>query len=414
MNIVENNNFINKGILENYYQSKNINPIFCPLYRYSLYNYSTPMRSESTTAFSFETVDDVAKGQASLALDKNGNPHIAYVDVGGKLILASKDSNGTWIKEELLGAGLVGGSEENRVCLEIDSQGNPHIAYRELSSGNLYYGFKRDNRWEFTPVPTSIHFYDPRGVSGYAFKLHSGRFTPELRDTPHFVFHDLTSNSLGYTRKIGGQFKLVKVAEGNAWSAGLNPSMTFDDLSGTFLIAYTEELDYGPEIEPLTRVRVTRIQDPLEGTIGFKSLLEQDRFRVVRPTSITSDTEWCAAYADFTNNTLKAWVFDLSLPEPHKEIVSTTVYPVVPSVAKAPGKGYRIAFGDSNRLKLASRNQFGEWNVELVDPNGGGMPSLAYDNLGNAHIAYMVGNTLKYARGIASGDRWYPRCYYRW
>jgi hypothetical protein len=408
VNIVENNNYINKDILENYYQPKNLNPFICPLRYCPLYNYSIPLRAESATrAFTFETVDGAVNGQVCLALDKNGNPHIAYAGVGGKLMLASRDVDGTWIHEELFGGGLVGAPEENRICLEIDSQGNPHIAYRELSSGNLYYGFKRDNRWEFTPVPTSLFFHDPRGVSGYAFKLHSGRLTPELRDTPHFVFHDLTSNSLGYTRKVGGEFKITKVSEGNAWSVGLNPSMDFDDLSETFLIAYTEELDNGPGTEPLSRVSVTRIQDPLEGTIGFKSLLEQGRFRVVRPTSITSDTKWCVAYGDFTNNTLKASVFDFGLPEPHKEIVAATVFPVTPSVAKAPGKDYRIAYGDDNKLKLASRNQFGEWNVEIIDPSGGEIPSLAYDNLGNAHIAYMLGNTLKYAKGKTIGDRCY-------
>ncbi|WJE50468.1 hypothetical protein QRE66_13795 [Bacillus cereus] len=62
-----------------------------------------------------------------------------------------------------------------------------------------------------------------------------------------------------------------------------------------------------------------------------------------------------------------------------------------------------IAYGDENQLKLASRNQSGMWIVEVIDPEGGGMPSLAYDALGNTHIVYTVGNALKYAKGTS---RW--------
>ncbi|WP_147436808.1 hypothetical protein [Oceanobacillus piezotolerans] len=89
----------------------------------------------------------------------------------------------------------------------------------------------------------------------------------------------------------------------------------------------------------------------------------------------------------------------MSLPEPHNEMVATTVYAVNPSVAKYRGN-YRIAYGDENRLKFASRDRTGIWMVEVIDPEGGGLPWLVYDEIpGNAHIAYTVGKTLKYAKG---------------
>ncbi|PEY40948.1 hypothetical protein CN354_07935 [Bacillus cereus] len=355
--------------------------------------------------FTFETVDSQG-GQACLALDKNNNPHVAYAGGSGKLMLASRTAEtGKWTREELSGGGLIGASDSDRVCLEIDSEGNPHVAYRELNSGNLFYGVKRNNSWSFTPVPTS-RFNDPRGVSGYSFKLHSGRMRPELRDTPHFAYNDLTSSALGYTRKVQGQFKRIKVAEQSLFDVGRYTSMALDELSGTFLIAYIEELEQGepdPAVPPQTRVRMTRIIDPFEGTVGHTSLIDNGQFQVARPTSIASDGGWCVTYADLTTNTLKASFFDFSLPESHKETVATTVFPVVPFLAKMPGGDYRIAYGDENKLKLASRNQFGMWIVEVVDPEGGGMPSLAYDTLGNAHIVYTVGNALKYAKGTS---RW--------
>ncbi|PLS09599.1 hypothetical protein [Neobacillus cucumis] len=353
--------------------------------------------------FMFETVDNSrpVEGMPCLALDKNSNPHIAYADGGRKLILANR-VDGSWVQEEVSSAGLVGGSDPT-ICLRIDSEGNPHIAYLSYD-GLLTYGVKRNNHWELNAIPTS-RFGDPRGVSGFDFRLHSGRLTPELRDTPYFAYHDLTSNSLGFTRKVEGQFKrMLVIPEDYPWDKGLYPSMVFDGDSETFLISYIEELEQGepdPALPPLTKVRVTRILDPIEGTVGYTALLDNDHFQVARPTSIAGATQWCVAYADLTNRKLKASVFELGLEEPHKEMVTDTVYPVAPSVALELGirHGYRIAFGDENKLKLASRDQSGVWVVEIVDPDGGNMASLAYDNLGNAHIAYTAGKTLKYAKG---------------
>jgi hypothetical protein len=355
--------------------------------------------------FTFETVDDsvAVGGQACLALDTDGNPRIAYASATGKLMLASRNS-GTWTREEVFGAGLIGRSDTNRVCLQMDSEGNPHVAFQSIESGHLIHGVRRNGNWTFTDVPTKLERLEPGGVAGYDFKLFFRRDTPELRDTQHFVFHDLTTGQLGYTRKIAETFKLVVAApaDGVISNTGLLPSMTFDVHSGRFLVAYVDEIAEGdPDnpLPPLTTVAMKAILDPFEGTLGERALLAQGRFTVVRSTSIASDLAWCVTYGDFSSHTLNASFLDASLEEPHKEIVAATVFPVIPSAATAPGKDFRIAYGDDNKLKLASRNQFGEWSVEVVDSEGGDMPSFNYDRPGNAHIAYAVGQKLKYARG---------------
>jgi hypothetical protein len=355
--------------------------------------------------FTFETVDDsvAVGGQACLALDTDGNPRIAYASATGKPMLASRDS-GTWTREEVFGAGLIGRSDTNRVCLQMDSEGNPHVACQNIDSGHLIHGVRRNGTWTFTDVPTKLERLEPGGVAGYDFKLFFRRDTPELRDSQHFVFHDLTTGQLGYTRKVAEKFKLVVAApaDGVTTKSGLFPSMAFDVGSGSFFVAYVDELAEGdPDnpLLPLTTVAMKLISDPFEGTLSTSAVLAQGRFRVVRSTSIASDLAWCVAYGDFSGQTLNASFRDFSLDEPHKEIVAATVLPVVPSGAKAPGKGFRIAYADDNKLKLASRNHFGEWPVEVVDSEGGDMPSLNYDRPGNAHIAYAVGQKLKYARG---------------
>jgi hypothetical protein len=76
--------------------------------------------------------------------------------------------------------------------------------------------------------------------------------------------------------------------------------------------------------------------------------------------------------------------------------VAANVPGTVPSVAQNRGE-FRLAYADNNTPTLASRDRFGKWHLEVIDPGGGVMPSLAYDNLGNAHIAYAAGSTLRYA-----------------
>jgi hypothetical protein len=69
---------------------------------------------------------------------------------------------------------------------------------------------------------------------------------------------------------------------------------------------------------------------------------------------------------------------------------------LIGSTAKAGD--FRVAYADSDAIKLASRTPSGVWTVETVDAVSGGSPSLAYDNFGTANIAYTVGGKLKYTR----------------
>jgi hypothetical protein len=354
--------------------------------------------------FTFETVDGsgtvLGKGQSCLAVDKNGNPRIAYAGPNGNVMLASRDA-GAWTLEKLPFGTNVESSDFSRVCLEIDSESNPQIAYTDRSSGHLIYGVKRNNNWTFTPVPTSIDFLTPRGVSGFSFRLHNGQGTPELRDTPHFVFLDSVSQQLGYTRKVAGQFKLVHATPGddpnNVPASGLGPSMAFEDISGDFVIAYITA------ISNFNHVRFKRIRDPFEGTLDAMIPVDSGQFEVFTTCISTSGASDAVAYLDITNQKLKAAVldFDFNPPNLSIKIVATTSEHVVPSLARLRRSGdFRIAYGEANQLKFASRNQFGEWSVAVVDPDGGGMPSLAYGDL-VAHIAYAdtVRGTLKYAKG---------------
>jgi hypothetical protein len=350
--------------------------------------------------FTFETVDGsgTVAGQCCLALDSRGNPRIAYAGAGGKLKVASRDS-GSWSQEELFGGGFILPSVSDRVRLDIDSGGNPHIAYKERTSTQLFYGFKADNHWSFMPVPTRLERRDPGGITEFDFRLYFRRDTPELADTPHFVYHDPSTGQLGYTRRVGGSFKQVVAGAANTDISrnGLFPSIDFQFDSGSFLISFVEDFgDVESSLPSRTRVWLKQIIDPFAGTLGDAELLQEGNFNVVRPTSITAElSRTCVAFGDTTNQTLNVCFREGIAPG--RAVVAPTVFPVVPSAAQTSRGQFRIAFVDENGLKLASRI-LNEWIVEVVDPEGGELPSLAYEKIPlNGHLAYTVRGTLKYA-----------------
>lgn len=343
--------------------------------------------------FRFETVDSAANpmGLCCLALDKTGNPRIAFAGGQGEIKLAQRNAD-VWSVEEVFSAGRISVTEDNRVWLQIDSTGNPQIAFIAQGSGHLVYGVKRGN-WTFTEIPTSsLGLGAPIHLS---FVLHPGRFTPELRDTPHFLFHDGSDTALGYARLFNGDFKTQSISS-EATESGMFSSAVVDPGSEEINVAYVANL-----ADPATQMRHSiRIRDPLVKTLsvddGSLSVTEKLGVGVfIRHTSIAGETgRNCVACFDAQTNALKAVVQESGFTA--QEIIAPNVAATVPSAAKHLGF-YRVAFADDNKTKLASRNRLGNWSVEIVDAAGGAMPSLGYDLENNCHIGYVAGTALKYA-----------------
>jgi hypothetical protein len=347
------------------------------------------------TAFTFETVDGGANpaGLCCLALDKAGNPRIAFAGPQGEIKLAQRNA-GAWSVEDVTAGEFVAKIENSRVWLQIDSLGNPHVAYRGALTGHLIYGVKRGDHWTFQALPTSTS-HGVAGLVHLAFMLH-----PDF-DTPHFIFTNLTDAALGYTRMIGGAFKTTAITGADPLddlgviTNGLLPSAVLDPSSGAINVSYVMEVGSGRH-----KLRWKRILDPTadklsveQETLSAPQPLGEGIF--IRLTSIAATfRDRCVAHYDGADRSLK-----VSLPNgpvPITQIVAQNIAATIPSAAQHGGL-YRVAFADGNQVKLALRDRFTNWTVETVDAAGGAMPSLAYGNANNCHIGYVSGGTLKYA-----------------
>ena len=357
--------------------------------------------------FEFERVSDgihQVRGQCSLVLGKDDQPRVVYTTMTGELVMASRDT-GTWIGEKPGGPFVAAGTED-RVWLQIDSEGNPQVAYIEEGTRRLIHGVRGlDSSWSFTAVPTHLPPNEPM-VFSISFALHPGGQAPEFRDTPHILFEDQSTNGLGYARKIGEDWLVSQAASPTEQGdiglsrTGQSTSLTFNE-SQSLHIAYVETL----EGSPTTIVHTRRVESIPEGTFHADREIERGLFFAGRTSILSLTPEKWVVYCDVTKRVLKAGVFFNTEEVPLVEVVAPLAGRTVPALAQDPTLGgglsrrLRIAYADDGKINLARREPLEGWVVDVVDPDGGEMPSLAYDSRGNAHMAYAAGPVLKYAKG---------------
>src|SRR4051794_32363126 len=105
--------------------------------------------------FTFESPADViAVGdEVSLAVDKAGNPWIAFCQKGsGQIIVAHRDG-GTWTHENVPG-GFI--DTDSRACLAVDSGGNPQVGFPERNDHELIHAKKSGGNWTLARIPTHL------------------------------------------------------------------------------------------------------------------------------------------------------------------------------------------------------------------------------------------------------------------
>ena len=258
------------------------------------------------TTFTFETVDGSGAGQSCLALDKEGNPHIAYAThlqpATLPNVMYAHRNAGTWALERLPTGTIVEQSDENRVCLAIDSQGNPQVAYIDDSSNHLIWAVKRGDSWTFTHVPTRF-LIDPQNVDAISFQLELGGSDPAAQDTPHFAFHDAGQQALGHTTIVDGKLQATVVEQigigvhAEGFDTGLHPSLAWDPHASPML-AYFNINDTGD-------LMALRNATLLNGTWQIALLVPGGR-KMGASVPVAFGIR-AVAYFDVLNSALKVW-----------------------------------------------------------------------------------------------------------
>jgi len=114
--------------------------------------------------WNIQTIDSVCAGgdfggETSLALDNNGDPHIAYISGTGPTFYTSWDPvNSQWVKQEVTGNEIL----DESGSLALDSSGIPHIAYCGYNGSDTttaQYASWNGSSWDISviddPFPTT-------------------------------------------------------------------------------------------------------------------------------------------------------------------------------------------------------------------------------------------------------------------
>jgi plastocyanin len=167
------------------------------------------------------TVEDVASNLAvedqpgrttAVAVTADGQPVVAFGRAEGTVV-ASRDGDGAWSLESVPGAGGYG------VSLAVDGEGNLHLAYYDPSGGVHHAERISGSPWTVSDVAAATGASSPDGTWGTGIDL-------DDQGTQYVVYTDPAAHEVALATNEGGEFEAAPIPNGES---GATPSM---DISG--------------------------------------------------------------------------------------------------------------------------------------------------------------------------------------
>jgi parallel beta-helix repeat protein/putative cofactor-binding repeat protein len=163
---------------------------------------------------------------SSIALDSNGNPHIAYSDTSNWNLKYASWSGSEWAIQLVDSLERVTTFTSMAPSLAIDSNGNPHISYIDDENANLKYASWTGSAW-------SIQTVDSQGNMGGYTSLKLDSF-----DKPHICYQEMAPNfDLKYASWTGSQWETQTVD--SAGNVGFFCSLSLD-FNGNPRVSYCD------------------------------------------------------------------------------------------------------------------------------------------------------------------------------
>jgi len=297
-------------------------------------------------------------GAMAMALDNQGNPHIAYrYALNADLMYVTK-VGGVWQTPELV---QTGGDYGNFVAIAVDGDGNPHIIHRDWDTGYFWYVTKLAGVWQ----PAEYV------AGGWSLSL-----ALDADGNPHMCCRSNASR-LYYVKKVGGSWQ-GEVADFEV-DTGDDPSLAVDALGNPHISYYLYpeyDLKYARKIG------------------GSWQTVKLDSVGIVgQATSLALDAQGNPhiTYYDDTNAGLKyiyrigdAWQSPVAIAD-----VGSYTYSAI--AVDGEGKPH-VCFYDASNGDVEYMRMVGiSWQTAIVDADASmAYPrlSLALDPYGNPHVGY--------------------------
>jgi len=351
------------------------------------------------TSWHYETVDSAYQvgRSASLALDSNGDAHIAYFDLpNGKLKYAHR-LNGAWQIE------TVDRAVEGSATLILDSAGGAHIAYSSNDQASppagpttysVKYASRTGSSWDIQTLEQGTSNSNSV-VGGVSLALDSS-------NRPHISYAlNYLSNDCYYCLKYavwnGSDWDFQYVEKSAQTSVPISiggPQLILDPAGAphilyyhmvdghppyTYYLLYASLVGDGWDVQTIVSGHIGTSSIALEAVTGIPHIVYQGESSLIH--TYWNGSAWIAQTVDEESASDITLVLENDLPH--------------------------IAYYMSNSLKYA-RFTGSSWDIQVVDTQRsvGQYNSIAIDSSGNAHISYLddTDHVLKYA--YWTGSAW--------
>jgi hypothetical protein len=175
----------------------------------------------------------------SMAADALGRMHLAYANVTTGDIRYAFWNGATWTRENVETQQQAGAYVGYSTAITLDKEGNPHICYMDTNTPLLKYAVRKKDRWVIQPVDrlAAVGYPDRNSIvvdeEGHPFITYydAGRSTLKI------AYSDGTNWYSGVVDKGGGFTSSVQVSGGEVW-------ISYADEAGAALkVAYTDVRD---------------------------------------------------------------------------------------------------------------------------------------------------------------------------
>jgi hypothetical protein len=367
----------------------------------------------SQTVWTKQTVPSSTQAiDNSLALDKNGNPHIVYADgyQSPSTIKYASFDGATW-NTQTVGSGS--GSH-----LALDANGNPHISYADgyvypAGGSDLMYASWTGNAWNLQRV-------DSRGFSGLWFGSFADSIAVDSSGNTHisYCFKDPESHEVNPPNMLKYAYETIKGTTGpSTWSiqtvdqtgdTGWASSIAVDS-TGKPHISYIDLTDGTLKYATLTGASwsIQTVDTGVQLNIYRNPVTSLALDSSGKPHIAYCSSDGSLKYASWTGSTWNIQTVDVGGGESTKAVgagnslaLDAAGNPYISYINYTAADSYSATAVD---LKLATLTG-STWNVQTLTPDGveimGEDTSIALDAGGNPHISctsvYPSGGILMY------------------
>jgi hypothetical protein len=174
-----------------------------------------------------DTGAQVGQG-VSVAMDRFGQPHVAYMDLTNGLIKYATQAVGVW-KTSVVN--IPGMKPAHGLSLAVDQLGRPHIAYSDMGAQKLMYASLTASGWTAEVVANdSAGMFDLEKYISLAL---------DASDQPHILFYNQLGINLSHYYKSGSAWQVEQVDKDSSGITGLYNAMAIDS-AGHIHVSYQD------------------------------------------------------------------------------------------------------------------------------------------------------------------------------